>query len=100
MEGFESALVARTAREVGCSAEVVQVIVSEWIERRPLRRLAALRYPLLEELFVALKRHGKIIGILSDYPARDKMEALGLVADHIVTAVDDDVNVLKPNPRD
>ena len=99
VEGFEPLLIARTARETGCSHDTVESIVSEWIEHRPLRHLASCRYPLLPELFSGLKLRGKIVGILSDYPARGKMHAIGLVPDYVVAAGDPEVGVLKPHPR-
>lgn len=98
-EGFAQVLVAETAREVGCAHSVVNDVVSEWIHRRPLRHLASCRYPFLQELFLAIKRKKKIIGILSDYPAIDKMQALSLEPDYIVTSHDEDVGMLKPHPR-
>jgi FMN phosphatase YigB (HAD superfamily) len=99
IEGFEPILVSKTAREVGCPPAVVDAVVSEWINRRPLHHLAHCRYPFLQELFCAIKRKRKTIGIFSDYPAKEKMEAMGLEADYIVTAHDEAVGMLKPHPR-
>jgi len=96
---FESALVAATASATGRSSHEVRVIVHEWIERRPLSYLAACRYPGLVELFAGLRSKGKVIGVLSDYPASAKLSALGLRADHVVCAGDAGVGLLKPNPR-
>ena len=98
-EDFERALVSRTAARVGCSEEQVQAVAEEWLERRPLRHLLRYRYPKLSELFRQLRQHGKQIGILSDYPARRKIEALELEADIIVCANDEDVGILKPHAR-
>lgn len=97
--GFEPILLARTAASTNCTVPRIEQIVSEWLERRPLRHIAACRYPGLPELFAALRRHGKIIGILSDYPAKDKLIALNLAASHIVSATDPDVATLKPHPK-
>jgi FMN phosphatase YigB (HAD superfamily) len=98
-EDFERELTSRTAAAVGCSEEQVRSTALEWIERRPLRHLIRYRYPKLPELFRGLRNHGKIIGIFSDYPARQKLEALELQADLIVCAGDEDVGVLKPHAR-
>jgi len=98
-EGFAPILVAKTAREVGCAPSSIDEVVSEWIHRRPLRHLASCRYPFLPELFRAIKRKRKIIGIFSDYPAKEKMQAMSLDADYIVTAHDEAVGILKPHPR-
>jgi HAD superfamily hydrolase (TIGR01549 family) len=96
---LEDALVEETALATKCSPPRIRTIVEEWIERRPLRYLARCRYPGIEELFAGLRRSGKIIGIFSDYPARAKLSALGLYADHIVCATDGSIGVLKPHPR-
>jgi putative hydrolase of the HAD superfamily len=98
-ENFESELVSRTAALVRCSEAQVRATVGEWIERRPLPHLIRYRYSKLPELFQRLRKHGKKIGILSDYPARDKLEAMELNADIIVCAGDEDVGVLKPHPK-
>lgn len=95
---FERTLIAKTASSVGCSKEVVGSVVAEWIYRRPLRYLPACRYPGLRELFIGIRRAGKTIGILSDYPAREKLHALRLDADVIVWAGDEEVGRLKPHP--
>jgi FMN phosphatase YigB (HAD superfamily) len=96
---FERALIAQTAAGTANSPDRVRAIVSEWIDQRPLGYLAACRYPNLCELFAGLRRGGKSIGILSDYPAEAKLKALGLTAHHVVTAGDDGVGSLKPHPR-
>ncbi|TAJ32409.1 MAG: HAD family hydrolase [Reyranella sp.] len=95
---FAPALIAETAAACRVPTSDVAAIVAEWIEQRPLRHLAGCRYPGVAELFAALRRAGKAIGVLSDYPAVAKLQALGLAADHVVCAEDRDVGVLKPNP--
>jgi len=77
----------------------VRAIATEWLERRPLPYLVSCLYPRLTELFAGLRRNGKSIGVLSDYPAKAKLAALGLTADHIVTAGNEGVRLLKPHPR-
>ena len=96
---FENALIAQTATATANSPDSVRSIVSEWVERRPLRYLAACRYPGLSQLFAGLRRSGKSIGILSDYPAKAKLGALGLTADYVVFAGDEGIGLLKPHPR-
>lgn len=96
---FDNALINATAAATGRPGSEVRVLVREWIDERPLPHLAACRYPGLPELFSALRRRSKIIGVLSDYPVAAKLAALGLSADHTVYAGDRDVGVLKPNPR-
>ncbi len=96
---YEGSLMVETARATRRLPERVRGIVDEWIGRRPLRHLAACRYPGALELFAALRGNGNMIGIFSDYPAQAKLDALGLRADYIVCAADSGVGILKPNPR-
>ena len=96
---FERVLIAETVKASANSPDTVRAILSEWIERRPLPYLAACRYPGLPQLFAGFRRKGKSIGILSDYPAKEKLAALGLTADHIVFAGDEGIGRLKPHPR-
>lgn len=96
---FEHVLIAETAAATAQPPDVVRHIVAEWIEQRPLRYLADCRYPKLPELFEGLRRKGKIIGVLSDYPATAKLSVLGLRADHVVCAGDQGIKLLKPHPR-
>jgi phosphoglycolate phosphatase/putative hydrolase of the HAD superfamily len=88
-----------TARSRRRSPQEVRRTVAEWIERRPLPFLAACMYPGVDRLFRALRASGRTIGILSDYPAREKIAAMGLAADIVVTATDPEVGRLKPDPR-
>ena len=97
VDGFDRVLIARTAREAGAEQAKVQSLVREWMEQRPLAHIRACRYPQVAELFAALKSRNKIIGIFSDYPAVEKLRAMDLKADIVVSAAD--VGILKPNPR-
>jgi putative hydrolase of the HAD superfamily len=96
---FDSQLVASTATAARSTESKVRTIVAEWIEQRPLAYLSDCRYSGVTELFSGLRRHRKILGVVSDYPAEAKLAALGLVADFVVSATDSDVAVLKPHPR-
>ena len=96
---FEAELIAQTAAATATPPDAVREVVEEWIGRRPLAYLAPCRYPGLDALFAALRRRGKTIAILSDYPARDKLAALGLAADIVVSAADPGVGRLKPHPH-
>jgi phosphoglycolate phosphatase/putative hydrolase of the HAD superfamily len=83
----------------GAPVERVQRVVKEWMFDRPLKHLPACRFDGVRELFSLLREIGIRIGVFSDYPARDKMDALGLRADVLVSATDPDVDRLKPDPK-
>jgi HAD superfamily hydrolase (TIGR01509 family) len=99
IDGFDSVLITRTAKTTGLDEKMVRSLVSEWMEKRPLSHIRVCRYPFLDEIFATLKRQAKIIGVCSDYPAVEKLAAMDLRADYVVTAGDRDVGVLKPHPR-
>ena len=96
---FEIALINKTSQLSGYSEKKIREVINEWIEIRPLKYLINARYNGLEELFQALRENKKSIGILSDYKAIAKLNALKLEADIIVSAQDDEVKMLKPNPK-
>jgi len=98
-EPFTARLVAETAAATAIEPETVRAIVTEWIDERPLPYLFACRYPGVGELFSALRRRGKVIGVLSDYPAEAKLAMLGLAADYVIAASDPGIDCLKPHPR-
>lgn len=90
---------ALAAQRHACLPERVQALVAHWMETAPLPLLAGCRYDGLPALFTALRAAGKRIGVLSDYPAGAKLAALELEADFVVSACDDDVGRLKPDPH-
>lgn len=98
-ERFEDELIRRTCLATGRGERLVSAIAQEWMNDRPLPHMAACRHAGIVSLFEGLRRHGKRIGVVSDYPAREKLAALGLSADVVVSATDADVGILKPHPR-
>ena len=61
--------------------------------------LKACRRPGAKQLFANLRSAGKTIGVLSDYPAQEKLAKLEFDADIVVSARDPEVDVQKPHPR-
>jgi putative hydrolase of the HAD superfamily len=94
---FDHVLIAETAKTTSMSPDRVQAIVSEWIETRPLCYLRSCLFSGVPHLFAGLERAGKKIGIFSDYPATEKLAAMGLTAHYVVAA--SDVGLLKPHAR-
>ncbi len=98
VEGFEPILRHGVALKLGISEDAVAKVVTEWIERRPLMDIGRSLYPDVVPLFNVIRASGRKIGILSDYPVREKLEALRLEADYLVAAADPDVGLMKPHP--
>ena len=75
--------------------------VRRWMEEEPL----ALLRPSLREgvatLLTAARRRGLRVAACSDYPAAEKLAAMGIgrLFDVVVTAQDPDVQRFKPDPR-
>lgn len=87
------------AQRLGLKSNLVKDIVEAWMFRRPLKHLGACRYPGVGHLFAKLKAQGVKIGVFSDYPAREKLTAMGLEADCYLCATDNSVRQLKPSPK-
>lgn len=98
-EDFEARAREAAAQAAAASPEAVAAIVAQWMDTHPLRYLDRLRYGHVAALFETLRRSGRRIGVLSDFPAAQKMAALGLRADIVVAATDAEVMRCKPHPR-
>jgi phosphoglycolate phosphatase/putative hydrolase of the HAD superfamily len=95
---LESRQYVWAAHAAGVSPEKVRQVVKEWMFERPLAYLRSCRYPGAQALFSQFQRQGILIGVFSDYLAQDKLNALGLTAQVIVSATCAEVNQLKPDP--
>jgi FMN phosphatase YigB (HAD superfamily) len=89
------------AERAGMTATDVAAIVDEWMIERPLKYLPECRAHGLVELLDFLRAQRIRLGILSDYPAVKKLEALGI--GHYFSLVlcggDPEIAAFKPNPR-
>lgn len=77
----------------------VRKVVDRWMFTHPNQYLASCMYPGTKAFFTALRENGITIGIYSDYPAHDKLAAMGLQADIIVSSTDPHIDHLKPAPQ-
>jgi HAD superfamily hydrolase (TIGR01549 family) len=89
------------AGRTGVPTDEVERITTRWLQYEPLRVVARYRRTGLVETLEALRSDGVRLGIVSDYPAEDKLEALGIrqFFDVVVSAQDPDVGAFKPDPR-
>ena len=90
-----------TACKVGQDATQIERTVAEWIHQRPLKYLRLCRRRGIETFLTFLERRGVRSGVFSDYPALDKLQALGL-ADRMSLALcstDLGINAFKPHPK-
>jgi HAD superfamily hydrolase (TIGR01549 family) len=77
--------VARTAEGLDLEAAAVERAVTEWMITRPAKWLRSLRRQRLFDQISTFRATGGRTAIVSDYPAKVKLRALG--ADHLFDAV-------------
>ena len=89
------------AEASGLPVAEVEILVAEWMIRRPLKYLQFCRRPGVPDLLDRLGRAGIRAGILSDYPAAEKLRALGLEGRFapVLCATDREIGAFKPSPR-
>jgi phosphoglycolate phosphatase-like HAD superfamily hydrolase len=96
---FENAQYEKTAKNLGLGSERVREAVGRWIFQKPLRYLLRYRLEGLAEWLAELRNRGVLLGVYSEYPAEDKVAALGLSFDAVVASTDPEVDAFKPNPK-
>lgn len=84
----------------GQASHAVAAIVDRWMHREPLDLLERFVMPGLRTLLGTASDRGLRLGVLSDYPAAAKLEAMKLAElfDVVVCAQDAGVNRFKPDP--
>lgn len=69
-----------TARATGRDLAEIQAVVDEWMFRRPLRWLRRWRREAVVAELHAFRDRGGRVAVVSDYPARVKLQALEVTA--------------------
>jgi FMN phosphatase YigB (HAD superfamily) len=97
----ESSQGAMAAAKSGLPVAEVEALAKEWMQVRPLKYLRACRAVGLDALVGWLADRGIPMGVLSDYPAADKIVALGLTGrfSPVLSATDPEIRAFKPHPR-
>jgi FMN phosphatase YigB (HAD superfamily) len=86
------------AERFGRDEEEIEMIVDEWIQRRPLALLPSCRLPAAAQLLISLRQRGIRTAVLSDYPPGAKLHVLGLRVDEAACTTDSFPGTLKPDP--
>jgi HAD superfamily hydrolase (TIGR01549 family) len=82
---------------LNCSIESIKEVVNKWMFKKPLLYLEKSKYKWVDDTFSLIRQKNKKIVIYSDYPAEDKMQAMNLHADQLFSAIDPEINALKPS---
>ncbi|WP_210465980.1 HAD family hydrolase [Rufibacter roseolus] len=81
------------------SLDRIRQVVNHWMFQFPTKYLAACTYPGVKSFFKVLRENNIRIGIYSDYEAVEKLNAMDLAADLVISSTHKDVDRLKPNPE-
>jgi HAD superfamily hydrolase (TIGR01549 family) len=89
------------SRLTGLQVDELRRMVALWMEERPLDLLAGAVWEGLEALLAEAQQRGLRLGVVSDYPAEKKLEAMHLrrYFEAVVTAQDAEVQRFKPDDR-
>lgn len=95
---LENAQYVWCAEKGAYSLERVKEVVEHWMFTFPNKYLAACMYPGTKSFFDKLQSRNIKIAIYSDYKAHDKLKAMDLQADLVVSSTDPEIDRLKPDP--
>ena len=89
------------AKRAGEDPAQIERVVAEWIYQRPLKYLRFCKRRGLEAFLTFLENKGVQVGVFSDYPVFDKLQALGVSQRISLTlcATDSEINAFKPHPK-
>lgn len=100
-EPLAGAQLQLACEQSGVRTEDASRAVARWMDDAPLDILARHIRPGIVDLLISAAGKGIRLGVLSDYPARRKLEAMSL--DHyfsaVVCAQDPRIGLLKPSPK-
>ena len=100
-ESLEELQYTHPAAEAGLDADRLRKDVEEWMIRRPLPFVAANARKELSQVLEGLRSRGLELGVYSDYPVREKLEAMGCRSFFSLElcSTDAEINAFKPHPR-
>ncbi|MEM6345838.1 MAG: HAD family hydrolase [Bacteroidota bacterium] len=87
-----------TAQATGTEITKVKKTIEAWMISRPIKHLRAIQYEEASLIFAALREADIKIAIFSDFPAKAKVQGMGLEADYILDATQPEIDQLKPHP--
>lgn len=95
----EEEIYKRVADDKKTSPDKVAGIVKKWIYDNPLSALKSASDEHLAKWIAYLRKEGKKVVVLSDYPTKDKLNALGITVDGQYGPDDERLSELKPSPK-
>lgn len=75
LSGFHA---REVSEKVSCPSEMVDKTVNRWMIDVPCSKIHDFIWPNTKDTLIKLKEKGYCLAVLSDYPAKEKVEAMGL----------------------
>jgi HAD superfamily hydrolase (TIGR01549 family) len=97
-EPLESYQYHIVARALNIDPLEIRRIVAQWIHQEPLPYLRACMYPDVHLFLQTLQEKGIAFAFYSDYPLKEKLEAMGIPGADAYSSEDDQINRMKPDP--
>lgn len=89
----------KTAEKMGKTTEEVAHVIEEWMFKRPLKHMSACRDSFLCEKVAEWRNKGKKVVVYSDYPAKEKCNALGIMPDGVYSSEQENIGKMKPSAK-
>lgn len=101
IDDIHDAQTSLAREQTGFPKDFIAQSVKIWMQREPILVLNECQDAQLVSFLNTSRNRGLRLGVFSDYPATEKLTALGLDSyfDAVVSASDPEVRTLKPNPR-
>lgn len=87
------------AEALNTSPEKVKEVIGKWMYKAPLKYLRGCCFPEAARFMEVLRQKGIITAVFSDYPSAEKLQAMGMKPEFIVSATDKNIDRLKPDPK-
>ena len=97
-EDFAAQQVREAARSCGIDAEQAERVITSWMIHKPLKVIEIFRRRKLVDAVKKFQQSGGMVVVYSDYPVKEKLEALKLKPDYSYWSNDGFINCMKPNP--
>lgn len=91
---------ALAVRGSSIAPDRLKALVDEWMQRRPLDIIRAHPRAAVLDLLGRARERGMVLAAYSDYPAAEKLQALGVEADHVLDPLAPGIMERKPSRHD
>ncbi len=94
---LEEAQYAYVAKKTRTSMDYIKQLVLYWLHSYPLSYLKKCQDKTLTDIIKLLQKNSITVAIYSDYPSKNKLEALNINPDYIFSSSDKGINCMKPS---